>query len=167
MFVVGSEQRLVKHAQHLVKPVVDLSVKAWYLHNDAFVGKAVDEGVGQSFCHTVLVVVVCFVAHVHYGFLHIAYFVPKYIDGYHWYGIPLLTVVHDVLLALVLNAQILPETQCLRFQPGFLNLYQYQAFAAVVLADSSSKIYTKHRQCIALAVAVFVWAYLHFYDVHL
>ena len=57
MLVVLILVRLVENAQHLVEPVVYLSMQAGYLHNDAVVCQALHKGIGQPFRHKVAVVV--------------------------------------------------------------------------------------------------------------
>ena len=49
---------LVEYAEHLFKPVVDMSVQTGYLYNDAVVYKALDKGVWQALSNFVPVVVV-------------------------------------------------------------------------------------------------------------
>ena len=49
---------LVKHAEDLVQPVVDLPVQEGDLHDDAVMHEAVDERVGKSLGHLAPLVVV-------------------------------------------------------------------------------------------------------------
>ena len=49
---------LVEDTQHLVKPVVDLSVQPGYLNNDTVVCQAFHKGVGQALRHLFAVVIV-------------------------------------------------------------------------------------------------------------
>ena len=58
MLVMLVHTCLVEDAQHLVQPIVHLSVKTGYLYDDAVVCQTVDERVWQSFCHQTVVVVV-------------------------------------------------------------------------------------------------------------
>ena len=73
VFITSVGLCLVEHAQHLVKPVVDLPVQTRYLYDDAVVGQTVDKGIGESFGHPTLIVVVGFVMYVDDGFFYIAH----------------------------------------------------------------------------------------------
>jgi len=55
--VVSIATCLVEDAQHHVKTVVDLAMKTWNLNNNAVVRQAIDERVGQTFRHHMIVVV--------------------------------------------------------------------------------------------------------------
>ena len=156
---------LIEHAQNLLEPVVHLAAQTWYLYDDAVVRQTVDKSVGQATGHQVLVVVVGLVLYVDDRLLDVAHLVTQNIDGNHRHGVPLAAVGQDVLLALVLHAKVLPETQRLRLQPRLLNLYQYQVLVAPTLANGGCKVYAKHRERVALAVGVLVGANLHFDDV--
>ena len=165
VLAVWRVKRLVEDAQHLVEAVVYLPVQTRYLHDDAVMGQALDERVGQALGHRVAVIVVGIVAHIEHRLLYVTHLVPQDIDGHHGKGIPLTAVGDDVLLALVLHAQVLAEAQGLRLQPGLLHLYQDEALAAVGLAHRGTEVDAEHRQGIALAVAVFVGAHLGLHDV--
>ena len=53
----GVLARLVEDVEDALQVVAQPAVEQRYLHDDAAVGEAVDEGVGQTLCHSLTVVV--------------------------------------------------------------------------------------------------------------
>ena len=100
---------LVEDAENLVEAVVHLATKARDLHDDAVVGEAVNEGVGETLGHAVAVVVVGLVAHVKNWLLDVANLVPEDIDAYHGDGVALTAARLYVVRTLVLHAEVLAE----------------------------------------------------------
>ena len=124
---------LVKDAQHAVQLSVHLSAQQGNLHDDAFVGEARHEGVGNTFLHHLTVAVAHLIVYVYHRFLDVAHAVTQQIDGYHRHAV---AVVAHVCRALVLHAQVLPETQRFRLKPSLLQFYEHDVRTAVVLAHS-------------------------------
>ena len=111
---------MVKDAQHLVKTIVDLTVKAGYLDDDAVVGKAVDEWIGKTFCHHFVVIVIRMTADIKNGLLNVTHLVAEQIDRDHRNGVGSLIVRHHILYVGILRTKILTETQGFCFKPGLL-----------------------------------------------
>ena len=97
-----------------------------YLHDDAVVRQAVYKRVGQSLGNQLFVVVIRLVLDIEYRFVDVAHPVAQQIDSHH--GQSMLATVLHVVRVVVLYAQVLSETQCLRFKPGLLKLYQNKLF---------------------------------------
>ena len=118
--LVGSV--LVEYAEHLFKPVVDMSVQTGYLYNDAVVYKALDKGVWQALGNFVPVVVVRLVVDVEDRLFDVAHFVPQQVDGNHWYGISVFEtfLFLNIIGVRILCSKVLAETQRLGFDPGLL-----------------------------------------------
>ena len=53
-----------------------------------------------------------------------------------------------------MNAQILPETKCLRLKPCLLQFYQNKLFLTLCVADGGSKVNAEHRQIVVSVIAV-------------
>ena len=162
--VVSIATCLVEDAQHHVKTVVDLAMKTRNLNNNAVVRQAIDERVGQTFRHHMIVVVVRLVIDIQHRLLHITHLVPQQIDGHHW---QCMTGILHVLGVGIVHAQILAEAQCLRFQPGLLQFYQYQFLMAVLVAHRCAKVDTEHGQRFTVVVAVLMRPHLHCHHVNL
>ena len=113
-------KRLVKDAQHLVKSVVYLTMQTRYLHDDAVVGQAVDEGIRNSFRHQTAIVVVTLMVYIEHGFLDIAHLMPQQVDCHCRQCMTVVAVGHDVLGVLILYTQILAEAQRLCLEPRLL-----------------------------------------------
>ena len=125
--------------------------------------QAIDEGVWQSLCHGLLVVVVCLVLDVEHRLVDVSHAVPQQIHSHHWQGV--LATSKHVVGVVVLHAEVLAEAQCLRLEPCLLQLYEDEMLRAVVAADARAEVYAQHRHPIALVVDILVWAHLHLYDV--
>ena len=102
--------RLVEDAQHHVKAVVDVSVQTWYLDDDAVVVQAFHEWVRQSLGDDVAVVVARLMIDIQHRFFDAAHLVAQKVDCHHRQCI---AVLPHVLGIGVVDAQILPESQCL------------------------------------------------------
>ena len=156
---------LVKDAQHLVKPVVDLSMETRYLNDNAIVIQAVYELVGDALNDRLVIIVEGLVTHIDYRFLDVTYGMPQQINGHHGQGMPVGTVAHDVLWILVMYAEILAETQRFCWQPRLLQFYQDELFLAIILKDGGSEVNTKDGQALLLSVDVLVWTHFNLHNI--
>ena len=156
---------LVKDAKHPIQLVVDLSVQAWNLYDDAFVGETLHKRVWQSLCHYVAVIVIRLAAYVEHRLLDVADFMSQQVNGHHGNGISPLVLRQHVFNVSILCTEVLTETQRLRFQPGLLQLNQYQVFRSVFLLYGCPEVYAEYRQPVAGDVGIFVAARLHFHHV--
>ena len=111
MLTFRQMEGLVKHAQHLVQPIIDLPMQQWYLDDNTVVRQTVDKRIRYTFGNTLIVVVIRFMMHIEYRLIDVTYPVAKDIDCHHWHSISLFAIGYDVLLALVLHAEILAEAQ--------------------------------------------------------
>ena len=125
VLIIFIDTCLVKDAQHLVKPVVYLSVKARYLYNDAVVVQAVDKLVGYAADYRLVVVVECLMAHIYHRLHNIAYGMSQQVDSHHRQGMAVGAVADHVFGVLVVYAEILAEAQRLGRQPRLLQFYEY------------------------------------------
>ena len=64
-----------------------------------------------------------------------------------------------------MHSQILAETQRLGLEPSLLHLNQNKALFAVDITNGGSKVDAKHRQRVALNVAVLVRTHLNGHDI--
>ena len=127
-------------------------MQAGNLHDYTVMCQTVYEGVGNPFCDRTPLIVQCLMLHINNRFLDIAHLVPQKIDGHQGQGVAVMTFANNILGILVVHAQILPETQGLRLQPSLLKLYQNQMLGAILLANRSSKINTKHGERVTLRI---------------
>ena len=148
---------LVENAQHLVQPVVDLSMETRNLNDNARMCQAFHKGVRQALHHFVAIIVACLVVYVEHRFLNVPDLVAQQIDGHHRQGIAPLHIFRIGIL----NTKILSEPQCLGFEPRLLQLYQDQTLSAVVLAHCGTKVNAEYRQQVALLVGVFMRTHFH------
>ena len=136
---------LVKYAQHLCQSVVHQSVQKRYLHNDAVVGKALHKRVGHSFGHLIAIIVIRLVTHIKHRLLNFSNTVTEQIHRYHGDTIAIgAAILVNVVRIGILGAEILAETQCLRFQPCFLQLNEHKFQSAVLLSHLCSKVNAEH-----------------------
>ena len=156
--------RLVEDTQHHVQAIVDPAMQTGYLHNDAVVRQTVDEGIRKACRHHVAVVVERLVVHVEHRFLDVAHLVAQQVDGHHRQGVAILL---HILGVRVVYAQVLTESECLRFEPCLLQLNQDQFLLSTIVEYRGTKVDTEYRQCIAIVVAILVWPYLHLHYLHL
>ena len=118
-FLVG----LVKHAEHLFQPVIDLSVQKRNLDNDAVMDEAVNKRVREALRHLMAFIVVGFMVDIEYGHVNLSYSMPKDIHRHHGNTIGRVYLfAYHILRVCILCTEILPEAQRLRFQPCFLQL---------------------------------------------
>ena len=159
---------LVKYAQHLCQAVVHPSVQKRYLHNDTVVGKALYEWVGHSFCHLIAVIVIRFVAYIKHWLLDVAHAVTEQIHCYHGDAVAVgATVLVYVVRIGILGAEILAETQSLRFQPCLLQFYEHKFQAAVILTHLCPEVNAEHRDFIVSAIGVLMLAHIHLHHLFL
>ena len=114
MSTLRQVQRLVKHTQHLVQTVIDLTMQARNLYNNAVVRQTVYKRIRNPFGDSLFIIVVGIMMDIDDRLINVSYFMSKNIDGNHGHGIALLAVGHNIFLALILHAEILAKTQCLR-----------------------------------------------------
>ena len=101
-------------------------------------------------------------AGIHHRLRYVAHAVPQEIDGHHRDGVAgILPCLLYVLFCIVLRGQIAAETQRLCINPCLLQLYEHQAYGAVVLLYPGGEVYTEHRQLVTCDVGVLVPAHLH------
>ena len=162
-----ADTALVEDAEHLLKPVVHLTAKPGYLHDNAVVVQAVDEPVGNAPHDRFVVVVVHLLADIYHGVLNLAHTVSQQVHGHHGQRMAVRAVGYDVLGILVVNAQILTEAQGLRRQPCLLQFYQYQMLFTVVLSHCGAEVDAEDGKALLLPVGVFMRAYLHLHYIFL
>ena len=104
--VVLIHPRLVEDAQHSVKSVVDLAVKAGYLNDDALMREALYKGIGQPLCHHVAVVTANLLVHINDRLLDVAHLMPEKIDSDHRQSV---AVFLDVFRVGVVHSEVLSE----------------------------------------------------------
>ena len=155
------DTRLVEDAQHLVEAVVHLATETRNLHDDAIVREAVHKGVGKTFCHYLVIVVVCLVIDIQDRLFDVAHLVPENIDRHHRQGGAVLALGVDVLGTGVLHAEILSEAQCLRFHPRLLQFNEDQMERSVLLLHGRPEVDAEDRERIAADVGVLVRPHLH------
>ena len=159
---------LVKHAEHFVQSVVDLSVQEWYLYDDAVMDETVDKGVGKPLGYLVTVVIIRLMVDIKHGHVYISDPVPENIYSHHWNAVGRAhLLVNHVLGVGVLRAEILSEAKGLCLQPCLLQFDEYQALRPVVLADACPEVDAEHGNVVPKAIGVLVTAYLHFHDLFL
>ena len=78
------------------------------------------------------------------------------VDGHHRYGVSPTIFWQHVFHIGILCAEILAETQCLGFEPSFLQLYQYQVTRAIAFLDGGSEVDAEHGESVTPDVGVFV-----------
>ena len=109
-----------------------------------------DKWVLHTVLHFVAVIIQCLVIYIHNRFIYIPYSMPKQIHSDHRHGILLhIAFFHHIFLCIILSGEITAKAQCFCIEPCFLQLYQYQPYAAIVFLHPCSKIYTKHRNIVA------------------
>ena len=140
VLIVLADTLLVEDTQHLVQPVVDLTVKTRYLHNDTVVIETVYELVGDAASHWLVLIVEGLMAHIHHRLFYLTHRMSQQIDGYHRQGVPVGAAGDDVLRILVVYAQVLTETQGLGGEPGLLQLYQDKLLFTIGFKDSGTKV---------------------------
>ena len=122
----GVLARLVEDIEDTLQMIAQPAMEQRYLHDDAAVGEAVDERVGQALRHWLAVVVLCLGGDVKHRLLNAAHAVAQQVDGNHGQGV--LAIVdggtvdggHHVLLVAVLRAYVLAEAQQVAGQVGLL-----------------------------------------------
>ena len=133
----GVLARLVEDVEYAFQVIAQAAVEQWYLHDDAAMGKAVDEGIWQALRHWLAVVVLRLGGDVEHRLLDAAHAVAQQVDGNHGQGV--LAIVdggtvdrrHHVLLVAVLRAYVLVEAQQVAGQVGLLQFYEYVFLVAL------------------------------------
>ena len=164
LLAVSFKVRLVEDAQHFLQSVVDLTVKTGNLDDDAVVGQAVDEWMGQALGYEIVIVVVGMTTYIKHRFLDVADLMAQQVNGYHRNGIALFALRQDVLRVGVVHAQILAETERLGLEPCLLQLDEYQMLASVRLTNGGPEIYSEYGQAFAGGVCIFVATHFHIDD---
>ena len=112
---------LVEYAQYPCQTVVHTPMQKRYLDNDTVMGKALYKRVRHAVCHLVAVIVIRPMANVKHRLLNISHTVTEQIYRYHRDAVAVGTaILVDIVGVGILRAEILAETQCLRFQPCLL-----------------------------------------------
>ena len=138
---------LVKHAEHLLKPVVHVAMQKRYLHNDAVVGKTLHERLFMAVDYDVSVIVEHVMIDIHYRLLDVAHLVAEQIYSNHGVGKAFFIRLAYVILVAILRTKILSETQRLGVEPRLLQLNKHNAVfydIAFALTYSCSKVDAKH-----------------------
>ena len=104
-------------------------------------------------------------ADVKHRLLDVTNLMTQQIDGNHRNGMTVAAVLDDVLRILIVNTQVLAETERLRLEPGLLEFYQNEMLAAVVFTYRRTEINAEHRQRVALVISILVRTDLHMRDV--
>ena len=104
---------LVEDAEHLVQPVVYLSVQARNLHDDAVVYQTLHERVGHALRHQLVVIVIRLVAHIDDRLFDVAQRMSQQVYRDHGQRMLVYAFLHDVSRILILCAQVLSEAQYL------------------------------------------------------
>ena len=126
-------------------------------------GETLDKAVGYSFFHRVAIIIEALMIHIQDRLLYMAYGMTENIDSHHGHGIPLIaSLPKHVLFQAILNAQILPESECLTLEPRFLQLHKYQMLRSIIFTHSRGKVDTEHRNRVAGLVHIFMRPALYF-----
>ena len=160
--VIGVSPCLVKYAEYHVEPVVDLAMQPGNLDYDAVVGQAVHKGIRQTFGHQIAIIVERLVIHINDRLLYITDLMPQQIDSHHGEGI---AIIPHILGIRIVHAQILPESQGLRVEPGFLQFYQNQFLMTILLPDGCPEINTENRKGITCFITILMRTDLNFHHV--
>ena len=155
---------LVKDAQNLLEPVVNLAVQPGNLYDDAVVGEAVYEWVWQPLGHQVVVIVIRIPPHIEHRLLYVAHLMSKQVNRNHRDGIAFLALWQYVFRIGIVHTQVLPETQRLGFKPSLLQLYQNKVERAVALTNRGSEVYAEDGEVLAVTVTVLITAHLHIHN---
>ena len=81
--------RLVKHAQHLFKPIVHPPAQQRNLHYYAVMRQTLHK-LTVNAAYLAPVIITHLVAHIHHRLVYVAHTMPQQIHGHHWIGIAFL-----------------------------------------------------------------------------
>ena len=103
VLIVLADPLLVKDAQHLVKPVVNLSVQAGYLYDNAVMVKTIDKLIWNTTRDELVVVIVRLVTDIDDGVFYLANGMSQQVDSHHRQGMTVNAVGYNILRILVVN----------------------------------------------------------------
>ena len=142
-----------------------MSVQARYLHDDTIMRQTIYKRIRKTLCHLVPFIIEGIMFYIQYRLLDVTYTMTQQIDCYHWnsHAVSILLFQHIVRIG-ILSSQILTESQGFRFKPSLLQFYQHQMKTTISITNFSSKVYTKHRNLIALHIGIFMLTQFHLND---
>ena len=148
---------LVENAQHLIQTVVNLTMKQRNLHNDTTMYQTVYKWVRKTFRYLVAIVIICLMINVKHRYINVTNLMTKNINGNHRQTIrrPHLVVYHILRIG-ILRAEILPETERLRFKPRLLQFNEDEPYRTIILTNLGTKVNTKHGDVVPCAIGILV-----------